>query len=87
VDPRAVFNLDNWDGQTLCPRTDCFKAYNTVYGVKYPFFAQFLTPIGAQNPLISRSVKAVKKESSFLNARARKENCIPERNLLWNHSF
>jgi len=35
----------------------------------------------------SRSVKAVKKESSFLSARARKENCIPERNLLWNHSF
>jgi hypothetical protein len=21
--------------------SDCFKAYNTVYAVKYPFFAQF----------------------------------------------
>jgi hypothetical protein len=28
------------------------QPYNTRYGVKYPFFAQFLTPIGAQNPLI-----------------------------------
>jgi hypothetical protein len=28
------------------------QPYNTRYEVKYPFFAQFLTPIGAQNPLI-----------------------------------
>jgi hypothetical protein len=52
VDPRVEFTLNNWDGQTLCPRTDCFKPYNTWYVVKYTLFAQFLTPIGAQNPLI-----------------------------------
>jgi hypothetical protein len=32
--------------------SDWFKAYNTVYAVKYPFFAQFLTQRGAQTSLI-----------------------------------
>jgi hypothetical protein len=31
---------------------DCFKAYNMQYAVKYAFFAQILTPRGAQTPLI-----------------------------------
>jgi hypothetical protein len=25
VDPRAISKIYNWDGQTHCPRTDCFK--------------------------------------------------------------
>jgi hypothetical protein len=33
VDPPVKFTLNNWDGQTLCPRTDCFKPYNTQYAV------------------------------------------------------
>jgi hypothetical protein len=31
---------------------DCFKAYNTQYPMKYPFFARILTQRGAQNQLI-----------------------------------
>jgi hypothetical protein len=27
--------------------------YNTRYAVKYPFFARFLTPLGARTPLVS----------------------------------
>jgi hypothetical protein len=52
VEPRAISKIYHWDGQTVL---DCFEldtAYNTRYAVKYPFFAQFLTPIGAQNPSI-----------------------------------
>jgi hypothetical protein len=25
VDPRAISKIYNWDRQTYCPRTDCFK--------------------------------------------------------------
>jgi hypothetical protein len=57
VDPRAISIIYNWDGQTYCPRTDCFKLdaaqpYNTGYQLTYRFFAQILTPIGAQTLLI-----------------------------------
>jgi hypothetical protein len=46
VVPLVKFILYHWDGQTLCPRTDCFKLeaslHHGVSSIYYHLFAQIL---------------------------------------------
>jgi hypothetical protein len=51
---RSDMEIYNWDGQTLCPRTDGDASFNARYAVKHPFFAPILAVCRARaitNPI------------------------------------